>query len=218
MKRTILITTLLISAITPAVADLQVEGTDSELGTPCYSDDRYTLLFKINDPDDIFAIGAFSGDECPTSYNDWRDSPEGECWIRHTGDALYTCSKTLSYMNASGDCPYMSAWTNHLYDETWQSIGANRVMIPDGETTESIGEFTCTANMIKIYGCDAGYYTTATPPDENMTCQACPTLGTATGHSEIGNTDITGCYIPADSTFSDSSGSGIISGDCYYKE
>lgn len=42
-------------------------------------------------------------------------------------------------------------------------------------------------------------------------CEQCPSPGVA------GGTEITSCYIPAYSNFSDSTGSGQYTGKCYYK-
>lgn len=64
------------------------------------------------------------------------------------------------------------------------------------------------------FGCEAGYYTTASSPSSTMTCIKCPDKGL----SDEGNRKITGCYIPSGNTFTDSTGSGAITGGkCYYQ-
>ena len=52
---------------------------------------------------------------------------------------------------------------------------------------------------------------------ENGTCWICPLSGGTAGRSADKNdTGITACYIPSGSTFSDTTGSGTYTGNCYY--
>ncbi len=70
--------------------------------------------------------------------------------------------------------------------------------------------------------CVKGYYGTAEYEQLNLTkctgCEPCPTSGGIAGTtSGPGATAITECYLPSGTSFSDSTGSGIYVGDCYYK-
>lgn len=217
MKRTILITALLISASNTAMANLAVSGTDSELGSKCYSDNvsgNNSVLYKVNDPYGMLAGATeFTGDRCPESYYDWNNNPEGECWISHTGSALYTCSKS----NSDTVYPYASPWLDDFfYDREWTSIGENRILMLDGSTDTHTDKYIWTVTPTSQYGCAAGYYTTATTPSATMTCTRCPSSGGIYGTSETGNTSITGCYIPSGTTYNDGTGDVTLSGDCYY--
>lgn len=73
------------------------------------------------------------------------------------------------------------------------------------------------------WGCEANYYSTATTPNSSMTCQVCPSYdGGASysfiGLSLIGNTSITGCYIPANGALKDSTGTYKYTSDCHYSK
>lgn len=218
MKRTILIAAAIISISShSAMADLQVYGTDSEIGSKCYSDNKSgdtTRLYKINDPSGrlVNNITEYDMDECPTSYSIWDISPEGECWVNYTNDALYVCAKGSD----SKTCRYASPWTEYFFNNEWETIDENRVMLIDGEKSKSIGDYTCIITPIIEYGCAAGYYTTAASPSATMTCTRCPASGGIYGTSEIGNTSITGCYIPSNTSYNDGTGNVTLSGDCYY--
>ncbi len=65
------------------------------------------------------------------------------------------------------------------------------------------------------YRCAAGYY--GSPKTAGTGCTKCPSSGGVAGQSAAGSTTITSCYIPSGSSFSDSTGSGTYTGNCYYK-
>ena len=59
--------------------------------------------------------------------------------------------------------------------------------------------------------CKPGYYL------DSGDCVRCPSSGGVYGTTVDKNTGgITSCYIPSGNSFSDSSGSGTYSGNCYY--
>ena len=64
------------------------------------------------------------------------------------------------------------------------------------------------------YRCAAGYYGTST--NGSTGCTKCPSSGNVAGQSAAGSIAITSCYIPSGNTFSDSTGSGTYTGNCYY--
>ncbi|MDE6481825.1 MAG: hypothetical protein K2L25_03350 [Alphaproteobacteria bacterium] len=75
---------------------------------------------------------------------------------------------------------------------------------------------TCAGGNNSTFKCNKGYYKNGT------SCSLCPFFsipnnmiqtGTTSG---TGATAITECYIPSGSEFSDTSGSGSYTGDCYY--
>ena len=214
MKRAILITSILAASVTcPVMADLQVYGNDSEIGKRCYSDNNNTALYKINDPSGklVNNITEFDEDACPDSYSDWTNN-NGACWVSYTNNALYVCARNTN----SKACPYEPTWHEYFYNNDWEPIGENRVALIDGKNTQSINNYTCTMDPYIDYGCAAGFYTTATTPNATMTCTRCPSSGGIYGTSEIGNTSITGCYIPNGTSYNDGTGNVTLSGDCYY--
>ncbi len=64
------------------------------------------------------------------------------------------------------------------------------------------------------YRCAAGYYGNST--NGTSGCTRCPSSGGVYGTSAQGSTDITSCYLPSGTTFSDSTGSGTYTSNCYY--
>lgn len=73
------------------------------------------------------------------------------------------------------------------------------------------------------YLCDVGYY--GNPTEDNPVCTRCPVvpanylpLGTGTTYGTTageGAKSVTECYVPS-TTFRDDSGSGTLTGNCYY--
>ena len=65
-----------------------------------------------------------------------------------------------------------------------------------------------------VYRCSAGYYGDPT----SGSCSPCLYPGTTDPYEEPHSVsiNITNCYIPSDSSFSDSSGNGIYTANCYY--
>ncbi|MDE6481257.1 MAG: hypothetical protein K2L25_00315 [Alphaproteobacteria bacterium] len=72
---------------------------------------------------------------------------------------------------------------------------------------------SCKEDYKKYTRCKVGYYL------ENESCKRCPSSGGVYGTTVNHNAgDITSCYIPSGTTFSDTSGNGVYEGDCYYKK
>ncbi len=71
----------------------------------------------------------------------------------------------------------------------------------------------CTTTTKTYTACKPGYYL------NSAACTRCPSSGGVYGTTVDRNTgDITSCYIPSGTTFSDGSGSGVYEGDCYYSK
>ncbi len=101
-------------------------------------------------------------------------------------------------------------------DSAWKELSNNRVS-REVQTATSSG-YSCTVTTSTEYACDAGYYHSA-GSGLSITCNPCPQLlGSAPSTSKIGNRSITGCYIPANTSFSDDTGSGIYIDRCYHEE
>ena len=66
------------------------------------------------------------------------------------------------------------------------------------------------------YRCASGYYGSSL--DGVSGCTRCPSSGGIYGSSAAGSTEITACYIPANTQLSDTTGTFIYSDDCYYSE
>lgn len=78
----------------------------------------------------------------------------------------------------------------------------------------SSGTAKCTETT--VYQCAVGYYGRST--NGTSGCTRCPSSGGVYGTTAAaGSTAITSCYIPSGSSFSDGTGSGTYTGDCYYQ-
>ncbi len=71
----------------------------------------------------------------------------------------------------------------------------------------------CVATTKTYTACKPGYYLSGGD------CISCPSSGGVAGRTADNNTgDITSCYIPSGTSFSDGTGSGVYSGNCYYSK
>lgn len=98
------------------------------------------------------------------------------------------------------------------------AIGGEAGGVIAGETTG------CVATTKEYTMCKAGYYLgTSMVAGEGMTCKRCPSYKDENGTTAYGTGpsnnkgDVTTCYIPSGSTFSDTTGKGKYTGNCYYK-
>ena len=66
---------------------------------------------------------------------------------------------------------------------------------------------TCSGGNGSTFSCNKGYY------KSGSSCTACPSDGTTSGS---GATSVSSCYIPSGTSFSDGTGSGSYTGNCYY--
>lgn len=74
-----------------------------------------------------------------------------------------------------------------------------------------VANAACTANPKTYTSCKPGYYLS------DGDCKRCPSSGGVYGTTADKNTGgITSCYIPSGNSFSDSTGSGTYTGNCYY--
>lgn len=64
------------------------------------------------------------------------------------------------------------------------------------------------------YRCAAGYYGAST--NGYTGCTRCPSSGGVYGTSTAGSTSITSCFLPSGTSFSDDSGSGTYTNNCYF--
>ena len=107
---------------------------------------------------------------------------------------------------------------------SWGSIGSNRVSRTVKRAEDDSDNSVCKISpAVTEYGCAANYYTTASTPSASMTCSRCPGLTTSSGttrygNSTIGNTSITGCSQPANTTFKDNVGQYQFTSSCRYQK
>ena len=105
---------------------------------------------------------------------------------------------------------------------SWAYIGSNRVSRTVKRAVDDSDNSVCKISpAVTEYGCAADYYTTASTPSASMTCSRCPglTLSSGTtryGNSSTGNTSITGCSQPANTTFKDNVGRYQFTSSCNY--
>ena len=128
---------------------------------------------------------------------------EPGCTLSTSGCTTHECTKIdrcvcapSSYLCPSSvqtcpeECPNLS----------WTALSGN----PKAETR-------CNSDYQCEYRCAAGYY------GSGVNCTQCPSSGGITGTSVAGdNATITKCYIPSGTSFSDSTGSGTYTNNCYW--
>ncbi|MDE5615699.1 MAG: hypothetical protein K2I81_02605 [Alphaproteobacteria bacterium] len=144
-----------------------------------------------------------SANDCAT-YT-WSDSLNGfECSAKEIG----TCS---CYTNGSGTSTYNCVCNgcSNCNSSEWENYGT-------GYQRRNIAYCSCNScSRYYSYRCAEGYY--GTTSNGTSGCTRCPASGGIYGMSAAGSTTITACYIPSGTGFSDSTGSGIYTENCYYK-
>ncbi|MDE6250537.1 MAG: hypothetical protein K2M34_02800 [Alphaproteobacteria bacterium] len=155
----------------------------------------------------LCGTGDGHGDNTCTCYDNSAGSYQWE---------TYTCGCTSNsecgnnnYCN-NGTCVGCSGCSN-CNNGDWITLGS----IP-GATHQRRQLKNCNCNTCLDggyeYRCVSGYY--GSPSNATSGCTQCPTPGT----SANGATSITSCYIPSGTTFSDTSGSGTYTANCYYSQ
>ncbi len=149
------------------------------------------------------------------------------------GCAILVIMPAHAAYNCCGKCMYdhsNPACTENCCDSigtTESSPDANHIISVITKTqTVTCATSSTGSNMVscRIQGsckCEQGYYGN---PAYNLlsggctgTCTRCPSSGGVYGTTaSSGATSITECYIPSGGTFSDDTGSGIYTGNCYY--
>lgn len=191
-------------------ASLQVD-LNSATGTSCYSESESPRLIACGPAS--FYGDDFPYEKCPDDYADVVNFLfSSTCYLGTKDGYVYLC-ETPDYPDQI--CNYCSFDTF----SPWEPIGSNRVRRHQLDYNKNPGSnWRCdmTASYT-YYGCDAGYYTYNPSANAGLTCKPCPSFGTTTGLSELGNTSITGCYLPS-GTYTDETGTFTVSGRCYYKQ
>lgn len=204
MKRTVFLTAIIIISIRPisdanAMSAINPDETAKCVKVACSSLDTYTEIpHKPNGCNTeacyksiLGAVKLYECDSCPSGIFTAVpvSLPEG------------ICSNTITRTECSSLCPNCNS-TN------WEDITE-----PKGYAKRTVA--TCiNSNCEKKleYRCSAGYYGSST--NGTTGCTACPNGGTSVAGS---NTSITSCYLPTGTKFSDTSGSGEYTENCYYK-
>ncbi len=167
------------------------------------------------------ANGGISG----VIYDDGCTGASSSCVYREcmTQQSLDTTELTCRCSASTANC--CGAGTSSVY--LWQSTTDKVLTLyeyPNNKNT-----FYCAPTVTGDYACADGYYGTPTSSTNSTACSKCPTGGTNSLHPQthsyldksaavaaIENKTKTGCYIESGSSFSDSSGSGVYTGNCFY--
>ena len=163
----------------------------------CDEDNGY-IRFLISD---VLKL-TYDTDYQTVDYNNWP-CRVNDSW---TGQDIYVCVKCKTSTTWDGN------WVNDSSDSRYQM-------------QRGIKKSCGISNDVYMYRCAAGYYsknglTTATNKSD-LGCTACPkTYGNyptapITGTTNGGNTAVENCYIKT-GTYSDSTGTFVISNMCYY--
>lgn len=139
--------------------------------------------------------------------------------------AKFNCCEKCIYDNNNSDCTEkccINKYGNNWNKPTYSPTDLNGVVTVYTYTENvscalsSTGTTIVSCSKNTSYICGTGYY--GSPTNINKTCTQCPTsaegiVGTTNGN---GKTQITDCYIKANTAFSDSTGSGVFSENCNY--
>lgn len=121
-----------------------------------------------------------------------------------------TLKCTTGTLNAPATCVTNASLCGECESTTWSEIPS----IPYARRTKKYCDGPTCKSETEI-GCKKGYY--GTPTAIGTGCTQCPSSGGVSGTTDtIGAHDITECYLPAGSKFSDSTGNGTYSEKCYY--
>ncbi|MBD5388982.1 hypothetical protein HDR63_01875 [bacterium] len=112
------------------------------------------------------------------------------------------CSKTTTTIST---CCISCSTSTCTSDTTYSAYGSAY----ERKATRSCN---CSSGCVATYTyrCAAGYY--GSPGGSASGCSRCPDGGT----SAVGSTSVTSCYMPAGSTFSDTTGNGDYTDKCSY--
>jgi len=165
---------------------------------------------------------------CVINYPSTADCPDCTAVTRiiDCGDNKKYCDCSACKNNATPFSRTIQTGTNsyETISECPKSIGGGEIIggtCPDECPSKSWTDVTGKNYQIKCggtilnpkceYQCKQGYYGTG------ASCTRCPSSGGVQGTtSGTGATSITECYIPSGSNFSDSTGKGTYTGNCYY--
>lgn len=135
-----------------------------------------------------------------------------------------TCSSGYTRTSSSGNCsnmPYYSC----VESSSGGSSSGSSCTTTTWSDTKTVGyqvrTYCATSTSLGVlqYRCAANYYGTAKYSGGTYSgCEECPydESGNA-GKSDAGSTVVTACYIAANTSFTDSTGSGTYVGQCNYK-
>ena len=188
-----------------ANANLQVT-TSSSLGAKCYSENPSMQLIRCYcGSTNCNTNLTMNLKTCAGTYAQNSSDP---CYVNTANGWGYFCD------NSSIDACFFCAMTDTTSSWTITTPYTKHIVKRTVFTHDTSNRYECPASTSKTkYGCEKGYYTYDSTGSTSMTCNKCPNTGT----SENGNLAITGCYIPAEGTFSDDTGSGTVTDKCYYQ-
>ena len=112
------------------------------------------------------------------------------------------CSNSVTYYDCTKEEPDCDGTCDNCESTGWTSLSGNR----ETRTVATCNTATCECTKSVEFRCVAGYW------GSGSTCSACPAPGT----SSTGTTTLQGCYIPAGTTGSDSTGTYKYTSNCYY--
>lgn len=187
-----------------------VVSTSSSTGTYCWDDLDWSgqpIVVTCNCNSDVCG----NVDSYPSCESETDNV--STCYLGSRNGVRYFCD--ISAESACSLCGLNNGTVANY--GAWQSTGSNRVRRTVTTYTENSDYMACnpTTTTNYEYGCAAGYYQSG-GNGASMTCTQCPSSGGATGTNAAGTTDITTCCIPANTSFSDTSGSGKYTSECCY--
>lgn len=220
---------MLLIALLPicAFADLIVDEI-ADPGNICWSEEtgwadyQFPARVVLCGPaemygDDLSWFGPNCGD---MNYGEFVDNGRG-CLLGENSGYIVHCDYPSYGENI---CRYCDDRPVNSQSVNWVAGASNRVSrslwVSDmGNHVTDSDNWSCDFDVVETieYGCAAGYYQSS-GSGASMTCSRCPSSGGIYGNNAVGTTDISTCYLPSGTEFSNDIGSGEYSANCYYEK
>ena len=152
---------------------------------------------------------------CPSSIGDNETSPStGDCLLGTANGYLYICYSGSEQVCSA--CGQELDKTNYSPWRVSYGLVASRYSVTFKNDSSNYYQCEEATTPTVYYGCIAGYYQSG-GSGINMTCTKCPSPSdSSTATNAIGETNITTCCIPNNSSFSVTAGSGKYKSQCCY--
>lgn len=104
----------------------------------------------------------------------------------------------------------------------WATYSTGKVSRKVNKYSNNSNYYICSETTITQYACAQGYYDSRgvgiSTSASGVSCTRCPSSGGVYGTTAGAGADaITDCYLPSGTAFSDTTGGGTYTGNCYYK-
>ncbi len=122
----------------------------------------------------------------------------------------YYCKITSGSVGKCTPYPDCSSGCTNCDTTAWTASGTGY----QKQTVATCNTTFCECTKTTQYRCAAGYYGSST--NGTSGCKRCPSSDGVSGSANAGSTVITSCYLPTGTNFSNATGNGTYTSNCYY--